>query len=355
MTRLLTCGYETGDVNEAGASTIGAAMTMTAVNASPAPRAGAYCLRMGPTGPTVAVSYKTIALPAAKTEVWVRFAFMCHGLLSNNEPMIALFNDAAGNGQCGITYSVADGLLRAYRGPTLTNLLGTSGTAFAQDAWHVIEWRTQILTLTTGATEVWLDGNRVINFSGDNSNTAALNVQTLQLGFSLSISGSVAGSYLAFDDIAVNDVAGSVNNGRAGDGRVVLLSPNGAGTTTQFVRGGTDTGANYSQVNELPPSLTQYVGSPTVGNRDLYTLQDLPVAVQSINVVEVLALAQNSDAGGGSLAPTVKSGATTNEATAVGLSTSAGYITGRWETDPNTSAAWGAAAVNALEAGATVR
>ena len=32
-----------------------------------------------------------------------------------------------------------------------------------------------------------------------------------------------------------------------------------------------------------------------------------------------------------------------------------GYVTSRWEVDPNTSTAWTVAAINALEAGATVR
>jgi hypothetical protein len=79
------------------------------------------------------------------------------------------------------------------------------------------------------------------------------------------------------------------------------------------------------------------------------------VAVSSINVVEAIALAQNSDAGAGSIGLTIKSGATTNEATAISLGTSAGYVTSRWETDPATTAAWTTSAVNALETGATVR
>jgi len=198
---------------------------------------------------------------------------------------------------------------------------------------------------------VWLNGTRVINFSGDNTQTTA-NVQRIILG--PTSAAFEAATYFAFDDIAINDTAGTVNNGRVGDGQVLLLKPDGAGSSTQWVRGGTDTGANYTQVNELPPSLVQYVGSPTAGNRDLYGVEDL-TGTPSIRVVEVLALAQNSDAGGGSLAPTVKSGSATSEAATVALSTTAAYATGRWETDPNTSAAWTSAAVNALEAGATVR
>jgi hypothetical protein len=62
-----------------------------------------------------------------------------------------------------------------------------------------------------------------------------------------------------------------------------------------------------------------------------------------------------NEAGAGSLGPTLKSGATTNEGTAQGLSATASYYRQLYETDSNTSAAWTAAAVNAAEAGTTVR
>jgi len=356
MTRLLTCGYETGDVAEAGTSTISSTNTITVVSATPTPRAGSYCVKMAVTSGALDHTFKTYSLGAAKTEVWLRFAFYVHGGTAGTTEMeLVHFNDSAAAVQASVGYNFTDNLLRAYRGALPTNLLGTASTAFPQDTWHVIEVRWQATSTTVGIMEVWLDGNRVINVTAvDTTNTGNVNVQTVQLGASNTMSGSTA-VYAAFDDIAINDTAGTINNARAGDGRVVLLTPNGAGSSTQWVRGGTDTGANYSQVSELPPSIAQYVSSPTVANRDLYTMSDLGVAVNSINCVEAIALAQNSDAGGGSIGLTLKSGATINEATAIGLSTSAGYVGSRWETDPNTAAAWTIAAVNALEAGATVR
>ena len=352
MTRLLTTGYETGDVNEAGVSNVAGFATMAVVSSTPAPRAGSYCLKLGATNSSSNNAYKTFALPAAKSEVWVRFAFLSHLLTGGGAVTIAQMNDSTSAVQVILTYSTTDGLLRAYAG-TFTTLLGVSSAGFTADSWHVIEWREQILSATTGALEVWLDGTRVINFSGDTSNTAVLSVSSVLLG---TMGNNVqTGAYAAFDDIAINDVAGTINNGRPGDGRVVLLVPNGAGSSSVWTRGGTDTGANYSQTNELPPSMAQYVASATVADRDLYALGDLGMAIDSINVVEELVLAQNSDAGAGSLGLTIKSGATINEATAQPLGTSPTYYVARYETDPNTSAAWTQAAVNALEAGMTVR
>src|SRR5215471_11909680 len=295
MTRLLTTGYETGDVAEAGALVQGTGVVVSVVNTAPTPRAGAYCLKTTVNATTWTITTKGFNF-GLKTEVWVRFAFLAHQL-SSVEYMFAQMADSAGGAQCCLTFNPTDGLIRLYRGTGTTTLLATASASVAQDTWMVIDWRTQTLTTTTGASEVWVNGNRLINFSGDNTNTANVNVQTLLLGFlSGATNAGANGSHWAYDDIAVNDTAGTLNNGRAGDGRVILLLPNGAGSSTQFARGGTDTGANYSQVSEVPPSMAQYNASAVVGNRDLYAHQDLAVAVQAINSVEVVALAMNSDA-----------------------------------------------------------
>jgi hypothetical protein len=360
MSRLLTCGWETGDLQEGGVTASGGPGTgISLVGSTPTPRAGSYCMKLTPLASSGQqfgdVAYATFALPAAKTDVWIRFAFYCHGITGTLEPQIVRFVEPSGGFQCYFTYTPSDGLIRLYR--TGGTFLAASSAGFAQDGWHALEFRYQATSFTAGIAEVWVDGNQVINFSGDIIGSAGLfSVQLIHIG---TMTGPIVvvplGSYLAFDDVAINDTAGSLNNGRPGDGRVLLLSPTGAGTTTQLTRGGTDTGANWSQVNETPGSMVQYVGSATVGQRDLYTLADIGVAASGINVVEAIALAQNSDVGAGSLAPTVKSGVTTNEATAIGLATTPGYVVGRWETDPNTSAAWTVAAVNALEGGVTIR
>jgi len=353
MTRLLTTGYETGDVAEVGASTTGTNGIVAVVNTSPVPRAGSYCLKCLANGATLANATKGLSLGGPKTEVWIRMAIYVHPPASEFV-MASLADSAAANVAC-LTYNSADGLLRLRQGglPSGT-LLGAASAAMTADAWHVVEWRHQMTSSSAGVSELWLDGTRVVNFSGDNSQSATLlNVQTLTLGITVATIG--AGIYVAYDDIAINDTTGSVNNARAGDGRVILLMPSGVGSSTQLVRGGTDTGANYSQVNELPPSMTQYVASATVGERDLYQMADIGVAVTSINVVEALVYGQNGDAGPGQIAATIKSGSTTSEATAVTLGTGTGYIASRWETDPNTGAAWTVAGINAAEAGVTIK
>jgi hypothetical protein len=357
VTRLLTCGYETGDINEAGVTTTGVSGVVAAVNTTPTPRlSGSYCLKC--TSAAVnAQAYKTLSF-GTKTEVWLRFGFWAHPATSTTEGVIAGLLDSTSALQACLTFNPSDGLLRARQygsvGSVAGTLLGTSSLTMSIDTWHLIECRHQITSATAGTTEVWLDGARVINFTGDNTQTGtAVNVAFVQLG--VMVATSVAGLYWAFDDIAVNDTSGSINNGQIFDGRVALLKPTGAGSNTAQTRGGTDSGANWNQVDEFPPSMTDYVFSATAATRDTYALGDLPAGTWAVNCCEVLAYAQNSDAGAGSLGLTVKSGSTTNEGTAQSLTTTAQYFRQLYETDPATSAAWTTAAVNALEAGTTVR
>lgn len=358
MARLWTCGLETGDINEAGTTTVAANSTFTVVSSSPTPRVGgsSYCLKFLALATATGGTTKSFALPTAKTDVWVRTALFVHNTGSTSVIVFLRANDAAGGGQTCLTYSLSDGLLRAHNSGNSSGILqAASSVAVTLDSWHVIEWHVQITSTTLGTTEVWLDGTQVINFSGDNTQTTTPNVLTIEVGNCFTIA-SATGVYLAFDDIAINDTTGAINNGRPGDGRVVLLTPSGAGSSTQLNRAGTDSGANWSQVEELPPSMTDYVTSSTAANRDLYAMTDVVGTPLGINVVEELVLARKSNTGAASVGATIKSGATINEATAVALPfPTESYVTGRWETDPNTGAAWTLSAVNAIEAGVTVR
>src|SRR5215471_2457128 len=322
MARLLTCGYETGDVNEAGVTFN--QTTLTVVSSTPTPRAGTYCMKV--TGTTGAFgTYKTFTFAASKTEIWARFAVFIHPA-GTPELTFAIVLDSAGNPQSCIGWDGSTNVLTLrLAGSSSGTLLASSATSMTADAWHCIEWRTQITSTTVGVSEVWLDGTRVINFSGDNTNTANPNVQSLRLGFTVPSSPGAA-AYIAHDDIAVNDTSGTINNGQIYDGRVVLLKPNGAGSNTAQTRGGTDSGNNWDQCNELPPSMTDYVYSATAATRDTYALEDLPTGTWAVNCCEVIAFAQNSDAGAGSLGLTLKSGATTNEGSAQALTSTAAYF-----------------------------
>ncbi|HEY1292923.1 MAG TPA: hypothetical protein VGJ60_07590 [Chloroflexota bacterium] len=352
MARLLTCGWETGDPNEAGTNFLGPSAEIFAVNSTPVPRAGNWCCRMGINSISGADVYKTFNF-GARTEVWVRWAaqFRSPQLAGGTEWMVARLRDSGGTAVACLTYSRVDGFIRARQGgATNTTLLGTSQSAPLL-VWHTLEWRHQMTSLTQGITELWVNGSQQISFSGDNSAGTLLNVAQLDLG----VWGSTRYWWHAVDDLAINDTTGAINNGRPGDGRVVLLTPNAVGSSTTWLRlSGPDSGANWSQVDDNPMAMTDYVESFTIGDRDLYAVADLPAITTSVNAVDNLVLAQAVDVGA-SLAPTIKSGTTINEAAASALTTTPAYVRTQYETDPNTSAAWTPAAVNAAEVGITAR
>lgn len=359
MTRLLTCGWETGDLNEAGATTTTVNAVPAVVSTVPTPRAGNYTLKVSVTAQNQA-GYKSVGLPA-RAELWVRAAVFVHGFAG--ELAIVSLTDLSGSGVASISYSGSDGTfkLRTYSacpGSVLITFgaLLASTAAFSQDAWHVLEWHHLITSATTGTSEVWIDGVQGITFSGDvtASGTSGTTIAAIQFGLCSTL-GTGTSQYVAIDDIAVNDNLGTINNGRVGDGRVLLLSPTGAGSSADLTRGGADSGANWSQVEEVPPSMTDFVYESVVGRRDLYGVADLPGGSWTINTVEALAYAQGSDVGGPQVAPTLKSGSTTAEGSAATLTTTPTYVRTQWETDPNTTAGWTPTAVNALEVGVTVR
>jgi hypothetical protein len=113
--------------------------------------------------------------------------------------------------------------------------------------------------------------------------------------------------------------------------------------------------ANFDLVRETTEDGdTTYVFDSTAGHYDLYDLQDLAVTPSSIVGVCARQFARKTDAGTRSGTTTVKSGATTQDQATFAQSTSYQYLNSFMATDPNTSTAWTAAAVNALQVGPKV-
>lgn len=118
------------------------------------------------------------------------------------------------------------------------------------------------------------------------------------------------------------------------------------------------TPSNFGSVNEAQQDgPTTYVYDSTVGHADFYNLDDLPtllVPPSSITAVVSRAFVGKSDAGSRSAQVQLKSGATTVQSTALVLSASFQWTERIDLVDPNTSAAWTIAAVNAAQIGPRV-
>jgi len=243
------------------------------------------------------------------------------------------------------------GQISAWRG---TTLLGISTNALALNVWRYLEVKTTIHN-STGAIEIRVDGVVWLTLTGLNTRAGTSNnyATSLALGtFTSVIDAARIPLTWYIDDLVTLDTTGSYNNTYIGDVAIKCKFPNANGTTQQWTR---NTGANnYAAVNENPPDGdTTYVSDATVGEID----RNLYPATTGTLVKAVIArpFARKDDGVARSIRAVTKSGATLGDNGAdFALSTSYAYYHGLFETDPNTSAAWLIAAVNAAEFGVKV-
>ncbi|HTK39491.1 MAG TPA: hypothetical protein VL362_01360 [Patescibacteria group bacterium] len=231
------------------------------------------------------------------------------------------------------------------RGDGTTLATSTNGT-FPTSTWNYIEMSATIDD-TAGTVVVRVNGATVINFTGDTRNGGATTtIDSICLG---DVGGNVGPRVTTyFDDLYVLDDTGAAPyNTFLGDVRVRTLTPNAAGSSTQFTP---STGANYTTVDEIPYSASDYVSSPNVGDRDTYSVSDLS-GTASIYGIQNNVIAKKTDAGSVSLKPAIKSGATVYYGTpSVLTATDITYYDTR-QVDPSTSANWTTTGVNSLESG----
>ncbi len=251
-----------------------------------------------------------------------------------------------GSGVTHLTLSadIASGVLTLYRGTTAGTVLATSAAGVVVGgAWNYIEVHA-IVHDTTGVCQVRVGGvaTNVIDFTGDtrNGGTTA-NIDAI--GWQVSGNNAV-------DDVYIFDATGSRNNTWNGDCRVATMFPAGAGSSTDLVP--STAVANYTTVDEVQASASDYNGSATSGARDLYAMNDLSAA--SVAVVKTTVNAHKSDTGAKSFKPAMKIGSTVYYGPTMVLTTSMVPQFDFYETSPATSAAWTPTEVNGMECGAEV-
>lgn len=251
----------------------------------------------------------------------------------------------------------AGGVVQLYRGgspgtSSSATLIATSSTAVTYDAWNFLELKATIHD-TTGSVIIELNGTEIINFTGDTRNAGTGNLIGL-LAFGI---GNATTVRMPLDDIYVLDGTGAApHNDFLGDVKVETLVPNGNGTHSQLLGSDGNSTDNYLLVDELPASVTDYVGSATVGQRDTYAMTNLATASGQVFAVQTSALAYKTDAGSANFNLIERtSGGTERETgpTALTASPGAWVTTGPKVTDPE-GGVWSITSVNAAEFGAEV-
>jgi hypothetical protein len=216
--------------------------------------------------------------------------------------------------------------------------------------WHYIEWKFKITNSTsTGENVVRVDETTLINLSsGDTQETGNAYINR----FYFFSTGSAEGVNVYIDDIYFLDLTGTANNDFLGEVRVQTLYPDGNGNSSQWVGQDSDSTNNYQNVDETgaPDDDTTYNESGTVGDRDLYTFQDVSNAT-TIFGVQVVTYAKKTDAGTRKIDHTIRAGGTNYDSSAISLASSYNNLMTIYDKNPNGSVAWTLTSLNAAEFG----
>lgn len=363
MTRLVTCGWETGDVAELAGTTSISSGAVTVASATPAPGSGAFALKTALTSATGATyAVRSVALPASKTDLWLRFRLYT-AMAGADTSLVGVHRllrllDSGATLAAQVVLDASTGLLRAYRGGGAAlgttalggTLLGSASVAVGAATWTLVEVHYVPTTGATGTVEIWINGTQVLNATGVQTSAGLANVASFTIGVERNTAATGnAATYVAYDDLGANDTAGTINNGRCGDYRVGWFPANGAGAASAWTP---TSGANYTTVDDtgdLSAGTADYVAAAAAALVDDYAVADLPAGVTAVPVVVAVAYATNPDGGVGQVKVGLISGGTTSAGAAQSPGATYAYVRTQFETDPNTGAAWTVAGANAAK------
>jgi hypothetical protein len=251
----------------------------------------------------------------------------------------------------------SSGFIEVRRGTSFSTgtLLATSTghTAISATAWRGAQVK-GLMHTSAGQVTVSLDGVQVLDTGV--VQTAATSGSVSAIRFGQGTSGTNA---LWYDDFYVCDAVdatatqGRPNNDFLGDLRVQVLAPTGAGDVTQWTPN--TAVANWTTVDETPPSATDYNSDATAGHQDLYALGDLTGTIATVFAVQESLYVGKSDAGSAQVKPLLKENSVATSEAGQGLSTTAGPVFGALRgVRPSDGGLWTSTDVNALQAGAEV-
>lgn len=288
----------------------------------------------------------TRAVPVTSSFV-IGFRFNPSGLPGQNVQLVRLLD--AGSAQCDLRFNT-DGTLTVTRnGTALTG--GTSVATIPLNSWTYIEWKVTIAdSIGANTCQVRLNGNtsEVINVTTgqDTKNTA--NTTASQVSFGPAIAPTQIRTF-KFTDIYIVSQDATAPNDWCGDCRVDVILPNGAGDSTDWTP---NTGTNWEAVDDATSDGdTTYVETTTSGHVDLYAMQNLPTTPARIWAIQAAVAAKKTDAGARAIQPAIKTGGTQYNGTSQSLSNSELYYLHQWGVNPDTTAEWTKAQVDALQAG----
>lgn len=155
-------------------------------------------------------------------------------------------------------------------------------------------------------------------------------------------------------DTYVDDCWVDLSGSFRGCGFIETRVPTSNGDTNSWTRGGTNTGNNWDQVDELPKDETSYVFSTAADQVELYNFQDRVQAGTPITVHQMV-YAHAHTAGTRQWKPVCEIGGVIYEGSTqstTSTSTTTVPVLVSWDNDPSTGSAWTDSGFNAAQFGA---
>lgn len=237
----------------------------------------------------------------------------------------------------------------------------------ASDVWEVVQGSGTILA--TGSTSLPINTWFYVTFYARIHDTLGEFVAKLYdaSGALLeTLSGSGIDTRNAGTDLAIQTLWGNatidtyadhlwadLSGNFRGCGYVETRVPTSNGDTNSWTRGGTDSGSNWDQVNELPKDETSYIFSTGADQVELYNFQDRAQAGTPIAVHQIV-YDHAHTAGTREWKPICKIGGVIYEGSTVSTtdtSTTAFPTLVRWDNNPATGNAWTDTDINSAQFG----
>jgi hypothetical protein len=308
---------------------------------------GGGCVHIGTAGLNGGQDTILRPLGSPATELWSGYYFAINGDMSfsRSPRVVACFNSVIG-------YETWIGIY-SNSGVITTSAGGGVTYPFALNKWYWVEVRAK-LHASAGYIEVWIDGNQVLSVGPVNTKTNSAATGYVSISAGRPIFFYDTGAEMSIDDWVVTDLSGSYNNSRPGKQRIYTIYPSSdAGPNNGTPSTGT---SHYACVDEAHIDTSDYITILNITDQaEVFGLTDLSAPLpSSIKGVKVCTVAKTSDGGTASGANVINSpagGATWGTGASTGIGSSYSTVSSIFETDPNTSAAWTASAVNAMSAG----
>lgn len=295
MSRLSSCGFELNSTTaNYDISTLGSTPSVQ----SSVVRTGTYALQINSLS---SGTRKGISLAAGTTTsvstLYYRVYFRYATLPSADNVIIAGGSSNLLNNRFWLKISNT-GTLQLADG---TGNIGSASTALSANTWYRVELEANTAS-GAGAciVKARLDGTE---FAASTTRTFS-SANNLVVGGNLAAEAQTTGNWY-FDDLCINNTSGSFQNSYPGAGGLKILVPNATGDSASWTRAGADSGANWSQVNEVPYNdATAYVSSTTLNHEDLYGCTSSGIG--SGDTVNVVAIGVRFSANSASSVPTFK-------------------------------------------------